>query len=51
MVLIGFVVVYKDFRTTLTLNSQDFINNSPYSLSHSSHVSLENLVLDQLIVP
>ena len=34
------------------LNSQDLISNSPYFLPYSScDVSLENLVLDQLIIP
>ena len=33
-------------------NSQDLISNSPYCQSYSScDVSLENLVLDQLIIP
>ena len=33
-------------------NSQDLISNSPYCLPYSScDVSLENLVLDQLIIP
>ena len=33
-------------------NSQDFISNSPYCLPYSScDVSLEDLVLDQLIIP
>ena len=33
-------------------NSQDLISNSPYYLPHSScDVSLENLVLDHLIIP
>ena len=33
-------------------NSQDLISNSPYFLLYSScDVSLENLVLDQLIIP
>ena len=36
----------------LPLNSQDLISNSPYCLLYSScNVSLENLVLDQLIIP
>ena len=35
-----------------TLNSHDLIINSPYYLSYISHnVNLENLVLDQLIIP
>ena len=34
------------------LNSQGLISNSPYYLPYSScNVSLENLVLDQLIIP
>ena len=34
------------------LNSQDLISTSPYCLPYSSYdVSLENLVLDQLIIP
>ena len=34
------------------LNSQDLISNSPYCLPYSSYdVSLENLVLDQLLIP
>ena len=34
------------------LNSQDLTSNSPYCLPYSSYdVSLENLVLDQLIIP
>ena len=39
--------------TSLKLfNSQDLISNSPYCLPNSScDVSLENLVLDQLIIP
>ena len=33
-------------------NSQDLVSNSPYCLPYSScHVSLENLVLEQLIIP
>ena len=33
-------------------HSKDLINNSPYSLPYNSYdVSLENLVLDQLIFP
>ena len=33
-------------------NSQDFISNSPYCLPYSSYdVNLENLVLDQPIIP
>ena len=33
-------------------NSQDLFSNSPYCLLYSScDVSLENLVLDQLIIP
>ena len=33
-------------------NSQDIISNSPYCLPYSScDVSLENLALDQLIIP
>ena len=33
-------------------NSQDFISNSPYCLPYNSYdVNLENLVLDQLIIP
>ena len=36
----------------LTFNSQDLIHNSPYCQPYSSSdVSLENLVLDQLIIP
>ena len=35
-----------------TFNSQDLISNSPYCLPYSSYeVSLENLVLDQLVIP
>ena len=35
----------------LTLNSKDLINNSPYYMSDSScDVSLDSLVLDQLII-
>ena len=37
---------------TLTFNSQDLISDSPYWLPYSScGVSLENLVLNQLIIP
>ena len=33
-------------------NSQDFTSNSPYCLPYSSYdVNLENLVLDQPIIP
>ena len=33
-------------------NSQDLVSNSPYCLPYSScDVSLENLVLEQLIIP
>ena len=33
-------------------NTQDLISNSPYCLPYTScDVSLENLVLDQLIIP
>ena len=33
-------------------NSQDLISNFPYCLPYSSYeVSLENLVLDQLVIP
>ena len=33
-------------------NSQDFISNSPYCLPYNlSNASLENLELDQLIIP
>ena len=33
-------------------NSHDLISNSPYCLPYSSYeVSLENLVLDQLVIP
>ena len=33
-------------------NSQDLISNSPYCLPYSSYeVSLEDLVLDQLVIP
>ena len=33
-------------------NFQDLISNSPYCLPYSSYeVSLENLVLDQLVIP
>ena len=33
-------------------NTQDLISNSPYCLPYSScDVSLENLVVDQLIIP
>ena len=33
-------------------NSEDLISNSPYCFPYSScDVSLENLVLDQLIIP
>ena len=36
----------------LTFNSQDLISNSTYCLPYSSRdVSLENLVLNQLIIP
>ena len=39
-------------KKVLTFNSQDLISNSPYFLPHSScDVSLENLVLDQFIIP
>ena len=30
---------------------QDLISNSPYCLLHNVYVSLENLILDQLIIP
>ena len=34
------------------INSKDLIGNSPYCLPYSScGVSLENLVLDQLLIP
>ena len=34
------------------VNSQDLVSNSPYCLPYSScDVSLENLVLDQSIIP
>ena len=41
------------FKSALNpFNSQDLISNSPYCLLYSScNVSLENLVLDQLIIP
>ena len=33
-------------------NSKDLVSNSPYCLPYSSYeVSLENLVLDQLVIP
>ena len=33
-------------------NSQDLTSNSPYCLPYNSYdVNLENLVLDQLIIP
>ena len=39
-------------RDILTFNSQDLIGNTPKCLPYSSNdVSLENLVLDQLIIP
>ena len=38
--------------TSLTLNSQDLISNSPYCLPNDSHnVNFENLVSDQLVSP
>ena len=38
--------------TSKPFNSQDLISNSPYYLPYSScDVSLENFVLDQLIIP
>ena len=40
------------YITLKPFNSQDLINNSPYCLLYSScDASLENLVLDQLIIP
>ena len=40
------------FSHSQPFDSQDFISNSPYCLPYSScDVSLENLVLNQLIVP
>ena len=45
-------VCFDGYNQPLTLNSQDLISNSPYCLPYSScDVSLENLVLDQLIIP
>ena len=41
-----------DVSNALLFNSQDFIGNSPYCLSYNScDVSLENLELDQPIIP
>ena len=41
-----------DVSNALPFNSQDFIGNSPYCLSYNScDVSLENLELDQPIIP
>ena len=41
-----------DLKLCWYSNSQDLISNSPYCQSYSScDVSLENLVLDQLIIP
>ena len=35
-----------------TIHSKDLISNSPYCLPYNSYdVSLENLVLEQLIIP
>ena len=39
-------------KVVKTVNTQDLLNNSPNCLSSDSHyVSLENLVLDQLVIP
>ena len=49
-----FQFVFSKFHnnSTITVNSQDLISNSPYCLSYSScDVSLEILVLDQLTIP
>ena len=41
-----------DVSNALPFNSQDFIGNSHYCLSYNScDVSLENLELDQPIIP
>ena len=49
------LLVYNHFHNPCDLNpfnSHDLISNSPYCLPYSScDVSLENLVLDQLIIP
>ena len=40
------------FKCCSPFHSQLFISNSPFCLPHSSYdVSLENLIMDQLIVP
>ena len=40
------------YHNTFPPYSQDLISNSPYYLPYNSYdVSLENLVLDQLIIP
>ena len=48
--------VFYCFKSTseylLPFHSQDLVNNSPYCLPYNScDVSLENLVLDQMIIP
>ena len=41
-----------NFSKHVPFNSQDLISNSPFFLPYSScDVSLENLGLDQLIIP
>lgn len=47
-----FLKWYRYFKCCSPFHSQLFIINSPFCLPHSSYdVSLENLILDQLIVP